>query len=68
MKFDRKTFRILAITTQIGVSSICSILLGLWIGLWLDGMFQNKIWIIIGFVLGIVVAFKAVWNMLKELL
>jgi F0F1-type ATP synthase assembly protein I len=43
-----------------------AVVMGIWVGHWLDGKFSTgPLWLIIGLILGIAVAVLGVYNMLK---
>ena len=67
-KENRKEFmRALAFFSQIGVTIIACILIGIFLGKFLDGVFGTSPWLLLVFsFLGVAAAFKSIFNMANK--
>lgn len=67
-KNNHDVFRALALLTQLGIGMIVPIVLCLFVGIWLDELLGTEIFIFIFLVLGILTAYKSLYDYTRPLL
>ncbi|MBF0170643.1 MAG: AtpZ/AtpI family protein [Nitrospinae bacterium] len=59
-----RPYRQLYMLTTVGTQLVVSIVIGVWFGLWLDGKFGTKPWLMLLFLLfGVIAGFRNVYRM-----
>ncbi len=63
---ERKIFKSFTMISQIGISMMVPIFLCAWIGWWIDGRFQTRMWFLIMIFIGIGAAFRNVYMLTRS--
>ncbi len=64
MKIDRGTLRALALASQVGVSIVASVGLGVLAGLWVDDRLGTRpVFLLLGIVVGLASAAYVIWDL-----